>query len=206
MTMRSLLLTLLLIIGAAPAFAGYANLTITYQPDASWLASGDQTYLNLPIATITASRRLAVNIFADGVQVASVWDKPSSREYNVTVLFNGNNTSAHIAAQAVAYECGPWRASQAYSIGDKVCVGDYPSDYYWMQVTRAGTSGSVAPTWPNSGSVDDPDSSGVGWTFTNSVSSPGLVVLTSNQSRRQIGEVVDGTFRLGGLKFRVRNN
>lgn len=146
--MRSLFTIALLLALAAESLAASANLTIIYQSDTSWQVAGDKTYLNLQIGEITASRRLAVNFFADGVLVGSVWDKPSLREYNISIALAGTKSSAHIAAQAVAYECGPWKASTAYSVGDKVCVGEYPSALYWMEVTRAGTSGSSEPTWP----------------------------------------------------------
>jgi len=148
MPMRVLILTALLLAYATHTLAASANLTITYSPDPSWQVAGDKTYLNLPVDTVTAPRRLAIIFFADGVQAASVWDQPSSRKYNISVPMVGTSTSSHITAQAVAYEDGPWRASTVYSLGDKISIGEYPSPYYWMEVTRAGTSGVTEPTWP----------------------------------------------------------
>jgi hypothetical protein len=124
------------------------NLTLTWAPDVTWQTAAGGTYLDLPIESITASRRLAIRIFADRVVVGEVWDNPASREVNVSVPME-NRATAHISAQAVAYACGPWKSGVAFAAADQVCGGEYPSSRYSMTVTTAGTTGTTEPEWPN---------------------------------------------------------
>lgn len=145
--MSRLILSILLILTASSAGAAANTLTLTWQPDPSWQTAAGGTYLDLPIDTVTASRRLAVRIFADRVLVGEVWDDPAGRAVNVSVPMEDRAT-AHITAQGVAYECGPWKADTAVSVGDKLCGGEYPSARYYMSVTTAGTTASTEPEWP----------------------------------------------------------
>ena len=103
--------------------------------------------MNLPIAAVKASRRLAIRIFNYGQVIGEVWDDPAHREVNVSVDM-GTSPISHIRAQAVAYACGPWKASTAVAVGDQVCGGDYPSNLHSMVVSSAGTTGSEEPEWP----------------------------------------------------------
>lgn len=129
------------------AFAAANVVTLTWQPDPSWQVAAGGTYLDLPVDTVTASRRLAVRVYSYGTLIGEVWDDPARREVNVGVEM-GSSPIAHIRAQAVAYECGPWKASTAVAVGDQVCGGDYPSTQYSMVVSTAGTTGAEEPEWP----------------------------------------------------------
>lgn len=137
---------ILCVLLAAPAWAASNNVTLTWQPNPSWQTAAGGTYLDLPISSVTASRRLAVRIFADRTVVGEVWDDPAHREVTVSVPMESRAT-AHIAAQAVAYECGPWKALAAVVVGAQVCGGDYPSNRYSMVVTTSGTTGAEEPEW-----------------------------------------------------------
>lgn len=142
----TLLATLLLIAG--PVWAEVNTVTLTWQPDPSWQVAAGGTYLDLPIESVTASRRLAVRIFNYGQVIGEVWDDPTHREVNVSVDM-GTSPISHIRAQAVAYACGPWKASTAVAVGDQVCNGTlYPSANHSMVVTTAGTTGTDEPEWP----------------------------------------------------------
>jgi hypothetical protein len=133
---------------SAPAFAAVNTVTLTWQPDPSWQVAAGGTYLDLPIESVTVSRRLAVRIFSYGQLIGEVWDDPDHREVNISVDM-GNSPITHIRGQAVAYECGPWKASTAFAQGDRVCNGTlYPSSKYSMVVTTAGITGAEEPEWP----------------------------------------------------------
>ena len=132
---------------AVSSWAAVSNAIISYSPDPSWQTAAGGTFLNLPIDSVTASRRLAVRYFADQVQVGEVWDDPSIRQRTISVDL-GEEPIVRITAQAVAYAGGPWKASTAYMAGDKLSVGDYPSTQYYMEATTAGTTGPVEPEWP----------------------------------------------------------
>lgn len=127
--------------------AAVNTVTLTWQPDPSWQVAAGGSYLDLPIESVTASRRLAVRIFNYGQLIGEIWDDPDHREVNVSVDM-GINPISHIRAQAVAYACAPWKASTAVAVGDQVCSGDYPSTHYSMVVSTAGTTGTEEPTWP----------------------------------------------------------
>lgn len=142
------LLHVLIILIAGPVWAAVNTLTLTWQPDPSWQVAAGGTYLDLPVEAVTASRRLAVRVTSYGQLIGEVWDDPSHREVNVSVDM-GTNPISHIRAQAVAYACGPWKASTAVAVGDQVCSGDYPSTNYSMVATTAGTTGATKPTWPH---------------------------------------------------------
>ena len=145
--MRWLLHALIFLI-AGPVLAAVNNVTLTWQPDPSWQTAAGGTYLDLPIETITASRRLAVRITNYGQLIGEVWDDPDHREVNVSVDM-GTNPISHIRAQAVAYACGPWKASTEVAVGDRVCNGAfYPSTGFSMVASTAGTTGSEEPEWP----------------------------------------------------------
>ena len=141
----TILATILLIAG--PVWAAVNTVTLTWQPDPSWQVASGGSYLDLPIETVSASRRVAVRIFNYGQQIAEVWDNPDHREVNVSVDM-GSNPISHIRGQAVAYGCGPWKASTAVAVGDQICSGDYPSTHYSMVALTAGTTGATKPTWP----------------------------------------------------------
>jgi hypothetical protein len=144
--MRALIIIWWLLV-SAPAFAAVNTVTLTWQPDPSWQVAAGGTYLDLPIESVTASRRLAVRLFSYGQLIGEVWDDPDHREVNISVDM-GNSPITHIRGQAVAYECGPWKASTAVSVGDQVCSGMYPSSRYSMVVSTAGTTGTEEPEWP----------------------------------------------------------
>lgn len=127
--------------------AAVASAIISYSPDPSWQTSSGGTYLDLPIDTVTASRRLAVRFFVGGVLVAEVWDGPALRYWTVSVDLKSSPV-AHLSLQAVAYEGGPWKSLTAFAAGEKLSVGDFPSTRYYMQATTAGMTGSVEPEWP----------------------------------------------------------
>jgi protein involved in ribonucleotide reduction len=144
--MKALILLFCLL--TTPALAASNNVTLTWQPDPSWQTAAGGTYLDLPVNSVTASRRLAVRIFADRTIVGEVWDDPAHREVNVSVPMESRAT-AHIAAQAVAYECGPWKANTVLPVGYQICPGEYPSSHYSMTVATAGTTGAEEPEWPS---------------------------------------------------------
>lgn len=145
--MRWLLHVLILMI-AAPSWAAVNTVTLNWQPDPSWQVAAGGSYLNLPIESVTASRRLAVRIFNYGQLIGEIWDDPDNREVNVSVDM-GTAPISHIRAQAVAYACGPWKASTAVAVGDQVCNGAfYPSTGFSMVASTAGTTGSEEPEWP----------------------------------------------------------
>jgi hypothetical protein len=143
--MRKLFLILLLLPGSALAESN--NVILTWEPDQTWQTAAGGTYLPLEIAGVTAPRRLAVRILADRQTVAEVWDDPADRSVTVSVDTAGNR-GPHIQAQAVAHEGGPWQEAHAYSLGDRVSAGDYPSDKHSWVVTTAGTSAATEPEWP----------------------------------------------------------
>ena len=127
-------------------------MTLSYTPpDApdNWSTAGGKSYVELEdTGLVTAKRRIAVKYFSGRTQIAEVWDDPTSdRLTNISTDLEGKTTT-HITGQAYAYQGGPWIASTAYALGDKISVGDYPSENYWWEVTRAGTSGTVEPEWP----------------------------------------------------------
>lgn len=132
----------------SPALAEVNNVMLSWQPDPSWQTAAGGSYLDLPIDTITASRRLAIRITNYGQVIGEVWDDPAARAVNVSVDM-GSSPISHIRVQAVAYACGPWKASTAVVAGDQVCSGDYPSALYSMVATTAGTTGATQPEWPS---------------------------------------------------------
>lgn len=142
-----LILQALLILLASPSLAAINNVTLSWQADPSWQTAAGGSYLDLPIDTITASRRLAIRITNYGQVIGEVWDDPAAREVNVSVDM-GSSPISHIRAQAVAYACGPWKASAAVVAGDQVCSGDYPSARYSIVASTAGTTGVTQPSWP----------------------------------------------------------
>lgn len=143
--MRKLFLILLLL--PWPALAESNNVILTWEPDPTWQTAAGGTYLPLEIAGVTAPRRLAVRILSDRQTVAEVWDDSADRSVTVSVDTAGNR-GPHIQAQAVAHEGGPWQATHAYSLGDRVSAGYYPSDKHSWVVTTAGTSAATEPEWP----------------------------------------------------------
>jgi len=145
--MRIILLILILCFPVAGLTAN-TGMTVTYSPSTSWLTSGNKSYMNLELATVTAKRRISVKIFSGKTQIAEVWDDPTGdRTYNISADLTGKAIT-HITGQAMAYEAGPWIAGAAYSVGDKISIGEYPSPYYWWEATRAGTTGATEPIWP----------------------------------------------------------
>ena len=146
--MKVILQIIFCLLLVSPSWATVRTATITWEPDPSWQVAAGGTYLNLPIESVTASRRLAVRFYNYGEQIATVWDDPDNREVNVSMDM-GNSPIAHIRGQVVAYDCGPWKASTAFTAGDKVCNGTlYPSTSHSMVVTTAGTTGTEEPEWP----------------------------------------------------------
>ncbi len=143
-----LILQALLILLASPALAAINTVTLSWQPDPSWQTAAGGSYLDLPIDTITASRRLAIRITNYGRVIGEVWDDPAHREVNVSVDM-GSSPITHIRAQAVAYACSQWKASAAVVVGDQVCGGDYPSVRYSMVASTAGSTGTIQPEWPS---------------------------------------------------------
>ncbi len=146
--MRIILLILILCFPVAGLTAN-TGMTVTYSPSTSWLTSGNKSYMNLELATVTAKRRISVRLFSDKTLIAEMWDDPTGdRTYIIGVGMTGKAIT-HITGQAMAYEAGPWIAGAAYSVGDKISVGEYPSPYYWWEATRAGTTGATEPIWPD---------------------------------------------------------
>ncbi|MDD5759222.1 MAG: hypothetical protein PHI06_09085 [Desulfobulbaceae bacterium] len=75
-----------------------------------------------------------------------IWDDPSARQVTNTIDVTAKE---RITLRQVFYEGGPWLPGTAYALGDKINVGDFPSVNYWWQCTRAGSSGSTEPVWPD---------------------------------------------------------
>ena len=146
--MRALAALIPWLLAACPVCAAVNTVTLTWQPDPSWQTATGGTYLDLEMDSVTASRRLAIRFFNYGQEIGEVWDDPDHREVNVSVDM-GTNPITHIRAQAVAYECAPWKASTAFALGDRVCNGTlYPSTHHSMVVSTAGTTGTEEPEWP----------------------------------------------------------
>lgn len=129
------------------SWAAVANAIISYSPDPSWQVAEGGSFLDLPVNSVTSSRRLAIRFFANRVKVGEVWDDPTSREWTISIDL-GLSPVSHLSAQAVAYEGGPWKASTAFSAGAKLSIGAYPSPHFFMEATTAGTSGITEPEWP----------------------------------------------------------
>lgn len=139
--------TILVLLGLwGSAWATNGTVSLSWEPDPSWQIAEGGTYLDLPIDDVTAPRRLAVHIFNRGKLIGLVWDDPDNRAVNVSMEMA--DAVAHIRAQAVAYECGPWQASAVVNVGDKVCSSTYPSRRFFMEVLEAGTTGVEEPDWP----------------------------------------------------------
>ena len=150
--MKKLLSLLFYFVICTSAHAESSNMTLTYYPpDApnNWISAGDKSYMSLEdSALVTAKRRIAVKFFSFDTLIAEVWDDPTGdRLYNISTDLDGRPTTK-ITAQAYAYAGGPWIAATSYAVGDKISVGDYPSENYWWQVSRAGTTGLIEPEWP----------------------------------------------------------
>ena len=150
--MKTLLLTLCALFLWTAAHAASTNMTLTYSPPDvpnNWISAGDKSYMSLEDEElVTAKRRIAVKFFAGNTQIAEVWDDPTGdRLTNISTDLEGRATT-HITAQAYAYQGGPWIASTTYALGEKISVGDYPSEYYWWEASRAGATGTVEPEWP----------------------------------------------------------
>lgn len=142
------LLILLICVFALPSWATVRTVSLSWQPDPSWQVAAGGTYLDLPVESITASRRLAIRFFNGLDEIGTVWDDPDNRSVNISVDM-GASPIAHIRGQAVAYECGPWRSTTAFAQGDLVCNGAFfPSTKFSMVATTAGTTGAVEPEWP----------------------------------------------------------
>ncbi len=124
-------------------------MTLVYTPPSSlWLSAGDKSYMDIEWNNVIAKRRIYVAFFSGKTQIASVWDDPTGdRTYNICTDLDGKSTT-HITGQTMATEGGPWFASTAYVLGDKISAGEYPSLNYWWEVTRAGTTGVTEPIWP----------------------------------------------------------
>lgn len=143
------LLLLMFILLPLPLLAA-ETVTLTWEPNIGWLDSGnDSTYMDLDFADGDGplKRRIGVRFMDHGEVIAEVWDTPSVRTINTSVLLDPHPT-ARITAQATAY-AAPWQALTSYAIGDRISVGDYPSGQWWMEATRAGISGATEPEWPS---------------------------------------------------------
>ena len=150
--MRKIIIILSVLLLFSTSHAASTNMTLSYTPpDApdNWSTAGGKSYVELEdTGLVTAKRRIAVKYFSGRTQIAEVWDDPTSdRLTNISTDLEGKTTT-HITGQAYAYQGGPWIASTAYALGDKISVGDYPSEYSWWEVTRAGTTGVTEPEWP----------------------------------------------------------
>jgi len=142
------LILFLTLVFAAPSWAMVRNATLIWEPGPTWQVAAGGSYLDLEVDSVTASRRLAVRFFSYNTLIGEIWDDPDNREVNISIDM-GSNSISHIRGQAVAYECGPWKAHTAFSLGDKVCNGAaYPSARFSMVATTAGTSGAEEPEWP----------------------------------------------------------
>lgn len=151
------------------AAATQQNIIVSYEPHASWQDNGSATWMDLDIDGTVASRRIAVALKAGNTEIIRLWDDPANRTLP-PVSFDMTGPRAKITGQTYAYEGGPWKASTAFALDDKVSVGNkivllasdydppFPADvilpekpsanYYW-QCTRAGITGTTEPTWPD---------------------------------------------------------
>jgi hypothetical protein len=133
---------------ASPCLATNRTVSLTWEPGETWQTAAGGSYLDLDIDEVAASRRLAIRFYSYKTLIAEIWDNPTDR--NVNISFDmGSSPISHIRGQAVAYECGPWKAGTAFSLEDKVCNGSaFPSARFSMVATTAGTSGTEEPEWP----------------------------------------------------------
>ena len=148
MTMR-ILITTLLLCGYTAVCQAVEGITLEWEANPGWIDSGnDSTYMELDFGDGdgTLKRRIGVRLLDHGEAIVEVWDTPSARTVNTSVPLD-QQPIAKITGMATAY-AAPWQPSTTYALGDKISVGDYPSAKWWMEATRAGTSGSSEPEWP----------------------------------------------------------
>ncbi len=138
------------VIFLCPFFSHAETVSLEWEPSPLWIASGNDTsYMDLDFSDGDGilPRRIGVRFYNRGKRIAEVWDKPSDRSANISVELDGKQTM-RLQGAATTY-AGPWVHSTAYVLGDRISVGDYPSGNYWMEASRAGTSGATEPEWPN---------------------------------------------------------
>lgn len=157
--MKHLLCFVLLALLAVPVQAAQKNVTISYDIDAGWSHNTKASWISADIRGVTKPRRMAVSITNHQTEILRVWDTPANRQFTISfdyALPLGNR----LQMQPIAYEGQPWQAATAYAVGDMLATGTplvvnsveiaggFPSANYWMECTRAGTSGSTEPAWP----------------------------------------------------------
>ena len=143
-----------------PSLSQAANLTATVGYDVEtagavpgpYAATAEQSWATYDIdgdGPLAAARHRQAVVISHGhpaVEVLRVWDAPNARQLTTTIA--NAAVRDRITLRQVFYEGGPWLAATAYALGDKINVGGFPSQSYWWECTRAGTSGATMPAWP----------------------------------------------------------
>lgn len=128
--------------------------------DATFTAADPKRYddaLKEQAATPTADAGVWTARTAYAADDRALMPSDSGRKYKAVLAGTSSGTEPYTPWTAPA-----WAAETTYAIGDVVRPPVATGRLYVC--SRAGTTGETAPAFPASGTVDDPDSSGVQWT------------------------------------------